>query len=172
MSPRAVWLDRLLKWIEPEDNPRGTVYGTISAGLVIAAEDPATETFLRVLLATVVAVATYWLAHGYAHWFGERFRSESNPTPSASRLVGALLHEWPIAEGAAIPVAALLVGWAAGMSLATAVVAAVWTAAAALVVFEVAGGLRRRLPARYLLTNAVIGLVLGSALFAVKLLLH
>ena len=38
------WRDRILKWVEPEDNPRGTIYGTIAAGLIIAAEDPSTAT--------------------------------------------------------------------------------------------------------------------------------
>jgi hypothetical protein len=59
-----------------------------------------------------------------------------------------------------------------GCTLTTGVATAVWTAAAALVAFETAGGLRRRQRARQLLTNAAIGLALGSALVTVKLLLH
>ncbi len=69
------WYDRVLKWIEPVDNPRGTIYGTIAVGLVVAAEDPAKETYPRVL----IAVMTYWLAHGYAHWAGERLRQNRRP---------------------------------------------------------------------------------------------
>ena len=166
------WTDRVLKWIEPEDDPRNTVYGVLAAGLVIAAEDPATETYSRVVLATVVAVATYWLAHGYALWVGQRFRRTAEDGRSARGLIDALSHEWPLAEGAAVPLGALLIAWASGAPLTTGVPVAVWTAAAALVAFEIAGGLRRRLPARELLSNGAIGLALGSALVSVKLLLH
>ena len=165
-------LDRVLAWVEPEDNPRNTIYGTIAAGLVIVAEDPATETYPRVIAATVVAVAGYWLAHGYAQWVAERIERRAQYPPLRRQLVGALLHEWPLAEGAAIPLVALLIAWAAGASLTAGVLAAVWTTVAALVAFEIAGGLRRRLPVRQLLANAAIGLVLGGTLLTVKLLLH
>ena len=166
------WAERILKGIEPEDNPRNTVYGALAAGLLAAAEDPGTETYPRVVTATVVAVAIYWLAHAYAHWVEQRFRGDVHHRSSLRHLIGALTHEWPLAEGAAIPLTALLIAWAAGAPLTMGVPVAVWTAAAALVVFEVAGGLRRRLPARQLLANAAIGLALGGALITVKLLLH
>ena len=168
------WADRLLKWIEPEDNPHNTIYGTIAAGLVVAAEDPATTTYRRVVIATVVAVVSYWLAHGYAHWAGERLRARGGATErwTARDLGAALLHEWPLAEGAAIPLAALLVAWSGGVPLDAGVAAAVWTAAAALVAFEVAGGLRRRLRPLHLLANATVGAALGVALLTVKLVLH
>ena len=48
------WAERILKGIEPEDNPRNTVYGALAAGLLAAAEDPGTETYPRVVTATVV----------------------------------------------------------------------------------------------------------------------
>lgn len=168
------WPDRLLKWIEPEDNPRNTVYGTIAAGLVIAAADPATATYPRIIEATVVAVATYWVAHGYAHWLAERFRRGAAPESarSAPGFLNALLHEWPLTEGAAVPLTALLIAWAADAPLTAAETAAVSTAAAALAMFELAGGLRRRLRPLQLLANAAVGLLLGAGLFAVKDLLH
>jgi hypothetical protein len=168
------WPDRLLTWVEPEDNPRNTIYGTIAAGLVIAAEDPATETYPRVIAATAVAVATYWLAHGYAHWVAERFQRAATPDAArpAREFVDALIHEWPLSEGAAVPITALLIAWAVGAPLTAGVAAAVETAAAALVMFELAGGLRRRLRPLQLVANAAVGLLLGAALFAVKDLLH
>lgn len=168
------WQDRVLRWIEPEDNPSGTIYGTIAAGLVVAAQEPAGETYPRVLVATAVAVGSVWLAHGYAQWAGERLRrrGRADELSSARRLSRTLLHEWPIIEGGAIPLAALLVAWVLGAPLPTAILADVWTAAAALVAFEVAAGLRQRLRALPLLTNAAVGLVLGLTLFAVKMLLH
>ncbi len=167
------WRERVLRAIEPEDNPRGTIYGTIAAGLVIAAEEPATETYPRVLVAAAVAVVTYWLAHGYAAWVGERLRQGDPDTGWSIRRLGhALRDEWPIIEGGAIPLAALLVAWAVGAPLATAITADLWTAAATLAAFELAGGLRQRLRPSHLLANAAFGLVLGVALFGVKTLLH
>ncbi|HET6815982.1 MAG TPA: hypothetical protein VFH66_01985 [Mycobacteriales bacterium] len=164
--------ERLYKWIEPERNPQNTVYGTIAAGLIVAAEDPSAETYPRVVTATVIAVASYWLAHGYAHWLGQRFGPDGPRDRAGRALVGALGEEWPLAEGAAIPLVALLVAWGAGATLTIAMQAAVWTAAAAVIVFEIVGGLRRRLPAGQLLANATIGLALACGLLSVKLLLH
>ncbi len=168
------WRDRVLKWFEPEANPRGTIYGTIAAGLVIAAEEPTKETYPRVLIAVAVAVTSYWLAHGYAQWADERLRGGGDPDEgwSARRLGHALRNEWPIIEGGAIPMVVLLIGWAVGAPLPTTITTDLWTAAAALAAFELAGGLRQRLRPLHLLANAALGLVLGLALFGVKVLLH
>ena len=169
-----IWFDRLLKWVEPEDNPRSTVYGTVAAGLVIAAEDPLINTYPRLVAATAVAVASYWVAHGYAHWVAQRFQADAGSGAGwwPRALVDALAHEWPLGEGAAVPLATLLVAWAVGAPLTAATTAALSAAAGALVVFEVAGTLRRRLPLLQLAANAFIGLLLASALFAIKNLLH
>ncbi|HET8561571.1 MAG TPA: hypothetical protein VFL69_13700 [Marmoricola sp.] len=167
--------DRLLKWIEPEDNPRTTVYGTIASGLVIAAADPTTTNYSSIVLATSVAVASYWVAHGYAHWVGERLERNDSPGSarrSRHRLAQALAHEWPLAEGASIPLLALVVTWATGATLAVAETVALASATAALAAFEVAAGLRRHVRPPQLLANAAVGLLLGSALFAVKNVLH
>ena len=167
------WRDRLLRWVEPEDNPSGTIYGTIAAGLVVAAEKPAEETYPRVLIAVAVAVASVWLAHGYADWAGERLRHGGRGEGAPVRRLGrALTREWPIIEGGAIPFTALLVAWALRAPLPTAIAADLGAAAAALVAFELAGGMRQRLRPGQLLGNATVGLVLGLTLFAVKMLLR
>jgi hypothetical protein len=141
--------------------------------LVVAAEKPAEETYPRVLVAIGVAVASVWLAHGYAHWAGERLTGggDRGGVSSVRRLGRTLMTEWPIIEGGAIPFVALLAAWAVGTPLRTAIAADLGTAAAALVAFELAGGLRQRLRPAQLLGNAAVGLVLGLTLFAVKTLL-
>lgn len=167
------WYDSVLKAVQPEDNPRGTIYGTIAAGLVIAAEDPARVPYPRVLVAATVAVASYWLAHGYADWVGERLRHRGDGHEvSVRQIANALRNEWPILEGGAIPIAALLVAWVVGVPLPTAITADLWTAAAALAAFEVAGGLRQHVRPARLLANVAVALVLATALFGVKVLLH
>src|ERR1019366_10092270 len=44
----------ILKWLEPEDNPSGVIYGTIAVGAVLAAESTRRETFADTLEATVI----------------------------------------------------------------------------------------------------------------------
>ena len=163
-------VEHVLKWIEPEDNPRNTIYGAIAAGLVIAAEDPRSTTYARVIVATLIAVAAYWLAHSYAHWVAERFGRNASTSPR--EFLVALSHEWPLAEGAAVPLVALVVAWAAGAPLTTGDTAALSAALVALVLFELAGGLRRQVRPPQLLANAVVALLLGATLFAVKNVLH
>jgi hypothetical protein len=163
---------RIVKWIEPEVNPSATIYGTIAVGLVIAAEDPAKETYPRVILAAAVTVAMYWLAHGYADWLTRRLRDGSTPGTAPPGLLRSLRDEWPLVEGASVPVLALVLAWGVGVDLSTGVAAGLWTAAGALVAFEFVAGMRGQLSAGHLVGNAVIGAALGGALFAVKLLLH
>jgi hypothetical protein len=170
-TDRKPW-GRLIKWIEPEENPAATIYGTIAVGLVIAAEDPTKETYPRVVLATTVTVGVYWLAHGYADWLSRRLRDGSAPSAAQYGLGHALRDQWPLVEGAMVPVIALLLAWVAGVDLSTGVAAALWTAAACLLAFEFVAGMRRRLSAAHMLGNAVVGAALGGALLAVKLLLH
>ncbi len=127
-APHMTWTERLLKWIEPEDNPRNTIYGAIAVGLVVAAENPAAETYPRVVIATVVAVAAYWLAHGYAHWVDERLRrvDDGNDASSLRRLGIALARRVAARpRAAAIPLVALLIAWVAGTPLPTGATAAV-----------------------------------------------
>jgi hypothetical protein len=163
---------RVFGWIEPEVNPAATIYGTIAVGLVIAAEDPAKETYGKVVLATTVTVAVYWLAHSYAQWLGGRLRGKEDPGRDGLLLMHALRKEWTLVEGAMAPVLSLGVCWSAGVPLTTGVAAALWTAAGALLLFEFVAGIRRRLPPLHLVGNAVVGASMGAALFVVKLLLH
>lgn len=134
---------RLLRWLEPEDNPSAVVYGTIAVGLVLAAENPAVETFPRVAAGSAAAILIYWGAHAYAGVLGDRFASR-RPLAFAD-LPGSLRHEWSIVKGAATPLVVLLLAWAAGATLQVAVWAALWTAVAALFLFEVVAAARANL---------------------------
>ena len=169
------WLDRFLRWIDPEKNPAATVYGTFAVGLLLAAEDPARETYLRVITATLLSVAGYWLAHSYAVWLGRRFGRSSADGSTSHQLVSfgrVLAREFPLVEGALAPVAVLLGVWVLGVRLTDAVVAGIWTAAVVVLAVELAAGIRRRLPFPQLLANALVGALLAAALFGVKSVLH
>ena len=93
------------KWVEPEDNPSGVIYGTIAVGAVLAAESTRRETFSDTIEATVLILGLYWLAHTYATVAGDRLKARE--TLSLRRFWRALLHEGAIVKGAALPIAVL-----------------------------------------------------------------
>jgi hypothetical protein len=74
--------------------------------------------------------------------------------------------------GAAIPLAALLVCWIAGVRLTSAVAAALWTSAATIVIVEVVAGVRAKLAAAALMAQAAVGALFGLLVIALKLVLH
>jgi hypothetical protein len=166
----AIQLERLTRWIQPGDNPSGVAYGTIAVGLLIAAEDPAVETYPKLVEGTIVAIALYWLAHSYAHILGQRFRTRR--PPSRHEIMNAFTRESALVWGAATPLLTLLAGWFIGAKLETAVTAALATAALTLFGFEVIAGIRAGLSRMALAGNAIIGACLGAALFAIKVILH
>lgn len=170
ISRNAGLIERVARWIEPDENPGAVVYGTIAVGLIIAAENPAVETYPKLVSATAVTILLYWLAHAYAASVGEQL---ADPGPvSWKRRAQALRHEWAIVKGASTPLLVLLIGWAARASLETAAAAALWTAIVGLFLFEVGAGARARLPWSRLFGSALLGATLGGALLLVKALLH
>jgi hypothetical protein len=86
-------------------------------------------------------------------------------------LLRALISEWAIVRGAAIPLAALLLAWAAGASQASAVAIALWSDVATLIVFELLAGIQARARARELLVEAGVGVTLGVGIILLKVLL-
>ncbi len=81
-------------------------------------------------------------------------------------------HELPIIEGAAVPIVALLVAWAAGATVSSGVSAALWTAVISIVGLEFIAARRAHLPPRVLWLQIGAGVIIGSAILALKLVLH
>lgn len=151
-------------------NPGGLVYGTILVATLLAAESPRRETYLRTIGAVVVALALYWLANAYATYTGDRMR-RSDPFAFAG-FARAARHEVTVVVGALAPLLAVLVCWAAGASLSTAVSIGIWTAVAMIVATEVLLGLRAELEGREMIIQTGIGLALGLLVIALRVLLH
>jgi hypothetical protein len=84
----------------------------------------------------------------------------------------ALKHEWAIVEGAAIPVLALVLAWAAGAAQETAVTVALWSAVASLILFELVAGIRSRATPSELALDLGVGAAMGLAIVALKIVLH
>src|SRR5271168_3994590 len=163
-------LARAADRIVPAENPSGVVYGIIVIGALLAAESGRHETYLDTVASAAIAAALYWFAHAYAEVLGRRLVRHERL--SARTLMRALGHDWAIVQGAALPLAALAVGWIAGAAQQTAVTAALWSAIASIVVFELLAGIRARASARELALEGCAGAAMGIAILALKIVLH
>jgi hypothetical protein len=146
------------------------VYGTIVIGALLAAESPRHDTYLDTLASTVIAAALYWLAHAYANVLGRRLAQHERLT--AGGLVRALGRDWAIMRGAALPLLALVLAWAAGARLQTGVTAALWSAVASLIAFELIAGVRSRAEPGELVLEVGVGATMGLAILALRIVLH
>jgi hypothetical protein len=135
----------------PAGNPAGVIYGVIVIGALLAAESGNHETYLETVGSAAIAAGLYWLAHAYTTVLGRRLQNHERLTAVA--LWRALVHDWALIRGAAIPLLVLLVAWATGAAQATAVTAALWSAVASLVGFELLAAM-------------------GLAVLALKIVLH
>ncbi len=161
----AGWLLRIAA-----ENAGGAVYGTVMIGVLLAAEDARRDGYPETIGAAVIVLGLYWVTSLYTDTLGDRLRSAS--PLSATVFWRSCLHELPIVEGGLIPVLALVVAWAAGASVTSAVTAAVWTTGASIVILEVVAGWRARLSPRRLWLQTGAGAVIGLAIVALKLVLH
>jgi hypothetical protein len=163
-------LQRVCAWILPAENPTAAIYGVIVIGALLAAESPRHESYIDTLASAAIAAALYWLAHSYAGMLGRRLRTGERLTTAA--LVRALGHDWPLVRGAAVPLLALLLASLAGAGRGAAVSAAVWSSAASIAVFELIAGQRTGAGRRELALEVAVGIAMGVAILALKIVLH
>jgi hypothetical protein len=146
------------------------VYGTITAGALLAAEAGRRGSLLRDVAAVVVTLCLYWLAHGYADAMAERLADGRRL--SVSQLARHLAHASTFLRGAAVPVVVLLLARACGATTRDAVLAGLIGAAATLIVLETVAAARQRLGRRELLVQVSVSGVLGVGVLVVRVLLH
>jgi positive regulator of sigma E activity len=162
--------ERVSEWLVPERNPAGAVYGIITIGALLAAESGLRETYPQTVGSVSIAVVLYWFAHSYADVLGLRLTEQRRLT--SAELWHTFVQDWSIVRGASAPLMALLIAWLAGAEQTTAVTAAVWTAVASLIAFELAAGLRARSKPRELALEVLVGATMGLALLVLRALLH
>jgi hypothetical protein len=151
-------------------NAARVVYGTIVVAVLLAAESAERETYAETVIAVVIALLLYWFAHAYAESAAERIAERARLT--VDELVRSMVHESPIILGAAVPLVPLLIWWAVGASLTSAVSAAIWTAAGVIVIYELIAGLRAELTGKELIVQVAVGAALGVLVIVVKIVLH
>jgi hypothetical protein len=154
----------------PTRNPARVVYGVITVGALMAAESGRHESYADLAASAFIAAALYWLLHAYSAVLGHRLATRDRLTPST--LLHGLAEESPILTGAAVPLLALLIAWAAGASQETGVSVALWTAVVSLIVFELVAALRSRASAGELALEVGVGVALGVAILGLRMALH
>jgi hypothetical protein len=151
-------------------NTGGVLYGTITVGALLAAESARQRNYADTVGAVAIAIVLYWLVHAYTG-YTER-RVERGQPLTFGGLVETLAQELMIIAGAVIPLVALLICWATGASLTTAVNAGVYTAAAIIVLVEVGAAIRAELSGRELVAQISFGAFFGLLVIALNLLLR
>jgi hypothetical protein len=151
-------------------SPAGLVYGTIAIGALLTAESAQSETYAKSVVAVVITLLLYWLAYSYAEFTGQRL--EKGEPFEFGELATAAVKELSVLIGASIPLLVLVIFWAAGARLTTAVSAAIWTSAAMIVIIEFVVGLRANLTGRQLIMQTGVGAFLGLLVLTLRIVLH
>jgi len=118
----------------------------------------------------VIALLLYWLAHSYSELLGRRL-DEGTPLTLAT-MSATMRGELSILSGAAVPLFAVLICWAAGVTLATAVDWGARTSALMILLIEIVAGSRADLTGKEFAKQAILGAVLGVLVLAVNVILR
>lgn len=146
------------------------IYGLLIVSALLAAESALNETYVETVLGAALALLISWWAHAYSEFVFLRTQEGERLTLTG---VGRMLRrELPILVGAAPPLLAVLIAWAAGAGLDTAITIALVASAVTILVTEVAAGLQADLSGRELAIQALVGSAFGVLILALKLVLH
>lgn len=159
----------VLAVLSPERNLSGAIYGTITAGALLAAESSYRQTLAQAVSALATTLVLYWFAHTYASLLDRRLRTARRWTPRD--FITGLLHEWPIVQGAFIPALVLVAVVVAGASVRVAEYAALASSAVLLIALEVLAGQRTGSGKTEVAVDVAVGIVLALGLIAIKALL-
>jgi hypothetical protein len=160
---------RVAALLLPEHNPGAVAYGTIIVGGLLAAESAHHESYGEAIASALTIAAIFWLSHAYSTALERRLRLQERIT--ARGVVRAVTHDWALMRGAAIPVVALLLAWATGSGLQSAITLALWSSAAAIFLFELAAGIDAGATGRELALDATVGAMLGGGVLALHAIL-
>jgi hypothetical protein len=89
------------------------IYGAIITAAILAAAGGHLPT-VALVVAVVVTLLVYWLAEEYAELLGEQ--ATGGVLPSRAYVRQALAATWPMVSASYLPLLALVLAWAAGVS--------------------------------------------------------
>ena len=169
-SPARSRWQRIADVIEMPENPETQIYGTITAGALLAAEADRHETFWQVGGSVALALIVVWFAHAYAT--GVAARMHSGQGRPVHNLVRGMIHELALLRGAFVPLFVLLLAGACGATLVAAETAALISAALLLVVLELLVGLRSALRPAEIGVQVVFSGLIGLSVLALRVIVH
>lgn len=170
MTDQHGWARRVADWLVPDRNPAGVLYGLITIGALLAAESANRETYAEAIGSAAIAMVLYWFAHAYSNVLGRRLETRERLTVRA--LLRECAHDWAIVRGAAIPLLTLLVAWTVGAGQGAGVTAALWSTVVSLIAFELLAGIRSHATPREFALEGAVGIAMGIAILALKIVLH
>jgi uncharacterized MAPEG superfamily protein len=162
----------------------GLVYGTILIATLLSAEVAKRESYPRTIGAVMIAMLLYWLTHSYATFTAQRAeaaaeraqdtagRAEASERVQFSAFVAAARHDVSVFLGGVPQLVVLVVLWAAGVPLGTALSADIWLSVAMIVGVEVLIGVRAELTGWHLVQQTAFGVLIGVLLVSLRILLH
>ena len=157
------------RFLLPESNPAGTIYGTLTVGVLLAVESTQQKTAIRDVGAVLAALAAYWLAHAYAHDLAHRVSKDQ--TEDSPGVLWELRHQWTIVRGALVPLVAFVIALMVGTSTAGAVLVALIASITMLIVFEAIAAARCHLGFAGLATQFLAPVVVCILMLAIKFVL-
>jgi hypothetical protein len=150
--------------------PGPFVYGALIIGAVLDAESQKQETFGETVAGVIITIVLLWLAHTYAQIIGQRL--EKGDRLSFRLIADKMSHEFAILTGASLPLLVVVIWWAAGGTLDSALSAGVWTAAITVVAANVIAGVTANLSGVELVVQTSVGAFLGLGILVLKLIYH
>ncbi len=148
----------------------GLIYGTITVGAILGAENAGRDGYAETIEGLIVAILLFWLAHSYAVYTAHRM--ERTESLSFRGLAHAMFSEMTVMAGAAVPTLVLVLEWLFGVPITTAVTVGVWASAAVIAAIEIWIGVRGHLKPYELVVQSVVGVVLAVLVIALNSIIH
>ncbi|GEL19776.1 hypothetical protein [Pseudonocardia asaccharolytica] len=151
-------------------NPSRLLYGAVVSSAVLAVVGEHGETAPQVLLAVVLVLTVYWLAHVYVETLAGRLGAPARGP--RQDLWWAWRHEAPILLGGVPALLVLAVSFLLGASVSTATNVALWVTVALLAGAGYLGGYRTGRTGWRLLADTLVVALIGVLTILLKTLLH
>ena len=148
----------------------GAIYGTILATSVVAAAAHDPERIDRAILIVLGTSVVFWLAHVYSLWLSSRILLRRSIR--RDEVVSLALAGWPMLQSCWPIALALRLGETGVVDRATSVTLAMATGIGPLFTYEWVIGRQERMRWRRELLNALIAAAFGSAVLALKVIVH
>jgi hypothetical protein len=163
-------LRQLRLFVDPQGNPAEVIYGTILAGVVLAAKAHKGVSGGAIFWSAVGALVLYWLAHVYADVIGEQVKTGRRTNWATIRHAGA--QDWSRLRASLIPVLVFEIVRLSRGSVNASVLSALWLTVVLLGAWGATAAFRSGARGIALVLESLVCAVFGVAVVLLKILLH